>query len=126
MSKTVAVIGASKDRKKFGNKGLRAFLHRGWTVYPVNRREETIEGLQCYASILDVPGPLDRVSMYVPPSVGKTLLQDIAAKAPAELFFNPGSEDAEIVEAARTLGLRPIPECSIVNLGLTPALFGDD
>ena len=45
MTKTIAIIGASADRAKFGNKAVRAFLQQGYTVYPVNPKETRIEGL---------------------------------------------------------------------------------
>ena len=45
---TVAILGASADRSKFGNKAVRAFLARGYTVYPVNPKGGEIEGLAAY------------------------------------------------------------------------------
>ena len=123
MSKTIAIIGASKDRNKYGNKAVRAFHDGGWTVYPVNPSGGEIEGLPVYASIEDTPDPVDRVAMYVPPAVGKTLLDAIARKKPAEFFLNPGSEDAELIEKAKELGLNPIAACSIVNIGLHPGMY---
>ena len=117
---TVAVIGASNARQKFGNKAVRAYLRQGWTVYPVNPTETTVEGLKVYPTIADVPGPVDRVSMYVPPSVGITLLDAIKAKGTAELFLNPGSESDELLERATALGLDPIQACSIVDIGERP------
>ena len=106
---SVAVIGASNAPHKYGNKAVRAYLRQGWTVYPVNPNEKTIEGLTVYASLADVPGPVDRVSMYVPPSVGITLLDAIKAKAPGELFLNPGSESDELIERADRARPRPDP-----------------
>jgi len=73
-----------------------------------------------------VPGPVDRVSMYVPPAVGLVLLPEIAARNPSEFFLNPGSESPELVEAARALGLNPVLACSIVNIGLRPEQFPDE
>lgn len=124
--KTVAIIGASADRAKFGNKAVRAFLHAGWTVYPMNPKEKTIEGLACYAHLVEVPQPLRRISVYVPPAVGKKLLTDIAAMAHDELFFNPGSDGDGIIDEAKALGLAPIQACSIVNIGLRPDMFPDE
>ena len=121
--KTVAVIGASADRSKFGNKSVRAHLAQGWEVYPVNPAGGEIEGLAAYRSVEEIPVRLDRVSMYVPPSVGVKLLPVIAAAAPEELFINPGAESDELVAAARALGLDPILACSIVAIGTTPAAF---
>jgi predicted CoA-binding protein len=117
---SVAVIGASNAPHKYGNKAVRAYLRRGWTVYPVNPNEKTVEGLAVYPTIADVPGPVDRVSMYVPPEVGITLLEAIKAKGSAELWLNPGSESDALVDRATKLGLDPIQACSIVDIGERP------
>lgn len=125
MGKTIAIVGASADRRKYGNKAVRAFRDGGWTVYPVNPKEKEIEGLKCYPSLHDVPGPLDRISVYVPPAVGRTLLDDIAAKKPAEVFLNPGSADPELLREAQGKGIEVIQACSIVNIGLRPDMYPD-
>ncbi len=122
---SIAIVGASADRRKYGNKAVRAFVRGGWTVYPVNPGAAEIEGLTGYARIEDIPGPLDRVSMYVPAQVGLAMLPAIAAKKPGEFFLNPGSESPELIAAARALGLEPILACSIVNIGLRPDMFPD-
>ncbi len=66
--KTVAIIGASNDRSKYGNKAVRAYLQQGYTVYPVNLNQPEIEGLPAFKSIRDVPVRPQRISVYVPPS----------------------------------------------------------
>jgi predicted CoA-binding protein len=124
--RSIAIIGASADRRKYGNKAVRAFLKGGWTVYPVNPGEAEIEGVTAYPSIREIPEPVDRVSMYVPPAVGLAMLPAIAAKNPREFFLNPGSEGPELITAALDLGLQPILACSIVNIGLRPDMFPDD
>src|SRR5690606_32903442 len=101
MSKSIAIIGASTDRSKYGNKAVRAFVDGGWTVYPVNPSAPEIEGIKAYKSLRDIPGPVDRISMYVPPKVGLAMLDDIAATPHSELFFNPGSESPEVLDSAR-------------------------
>ncbi|MBN2307516.1 MAG: CoA-binding protein [Candidatus Hydrogenedentes bacterium] len=126
MGKAIAIVGASTDRTKYGNKAVRAFRDGGWTVYPVNPKESEIEGLQCYPSVAALPGPVDRVSMYVPARVGMRMLDDIAAARPAEFFLNPGSESPALVEQARTKGLEPVQACSIVNIGLRPDMYPDE
>ena len=118
--RTVAIVGASSAPHKFGNKAVRAFLRQGWTVYPVNPNETIIEGLRVYPSLADVPRPIDRVTMYVPPSVGSTMLDEIKRAAPKELFLNPGSDSDELVARAEALGLNPIQACSIVDIGERP------
>lgn len=118
--RTVAVVGASTDRSKFGNKAVRAYLKQGWRVYPVSPKADKIEGLAAYASVRDLPGRLDRVSVYLPPAVGMKVLDDIAAVEPGELFINPGAESEELVAKARELGLDPILACSIIDIGEEP------
>jgi predicted CoA-binding protein len=118
--RTVAIVGASSAPHKFGNKAVRAFLRQGWTVYPVNPNETIIEGLRVYPSLAEVPRPIDRVTMYVPPSVGSAMLDEIKRAAPKELFLNPGSDSEELVARAEALGLNPIQACSIVDIGERP------
>ena len=117
---SVAVIGASNARQKYGNKAVRAYLRQGWTVYPVNPNEKTVEGVPVYPTIAHIPGAVDRVTMYVPPSVGIELLDAIKAKGAKELFLNPGSESDALVTRAEALGLDPIQACSIVDIGERP------
>ena len=124
---TVAVVGASADRAKFGNKSVRAHVSQGYDVYPVNPKGGEIEGLTAYSSIEDVPvEKLDRVSVYLPPAVLLGVLDSIAAKGCDELFLNPGSESDEVVAKAEALGLNPIVACSIVDVGHSPSEFGSE
>lgn len=119
--KTVAVLGASTDRAKYGNKAVRAFLQQGFTVYPVNPKEQKIEGVPSYASIGQVPARPDMITVYLPPPLVLKLLPDIAARGCDELWLNPGTEsDAVLAEAAR-LGLNVIQACSIVGAGVSPS-----
>ncbi len=118
--KTVAIIGASNDRNKFGNKAVRAFVRQGWSVYPVNPKEAQIEGLPVFKNIRDVPVRPDRVSIYVPPKVLLTMLPDIQARGCRELWLNPGTESDDVVATAEKLGLKVMQACSIVAIGLSP------
>ena len=118
---TVAILGASTDRSKFGNKSVRAHQAKGYTVYPINPKATEIEGLKAYASLADIPaGKLDRVSVYLPPSVGIKVLPEIAARGCDELWLNPGTESDELVAEAERLGLNVIQACSIVDVGVKP------
>jgi uncharacterized protein len=116
----VAVIGASNVRSKFGNRAVRAYLRQGWTVYPVNPNEQTVEGLPAFGRITDIPGPVERASLYVPAEIGRTLLAGIKEKQVRELFVNPGAESDELLAEAERLGLEPIQACSIIDIGERP------
>src|SRR6188508_1449304 len=119
---TIAILGASADRSKFGNKAVRAFLARGYTVFPVNPKGGEVEGLPVCKSLAEIPAgvKLDRISVYLPPTVGLKALPDIAVRGTDELWLNPGSESDELVAAAEKLGLNVIQACSIVDIGMSP------
>jgi acyl-CoA synthetase (NDP forming) len=116
----VAVIGASNDRRKFGNKAVRAFLRQGYDVVPINLHEPQVEGLRAYRSVLDVPGAIDMATMYVPPELGIEIIGEIAQKGIREVWLNPGAESPALVARAQALGLSPIEACSIVGIGEVP------
>lgn len=122
--KTIAVLGASKDRTKFGNKCVRAYREAGWQVFPVNLGSaDPIEGLPTFRRLTDIPGELDRISVYLPPPVTLELLPEMEEKGAREVWLNPGSADARVLEEARRRGIPAHPGCSIVDIGMSPAQF---
>lgn len=123
MSGTIAVVGASNDRRKYGNKCVRAYVDAGWRVFPVNPGERTIEGLPAYARLDEVPKPLDRVSVYLPPAVTLRLLPEIAAAEAPDTIFNPGAADRSVLEHAKHMGLPHRSACAIVEIGSSPAAY---
>ncbi|MBW8875376.1 MAG: CoA-binding protein [Acidobacteria bacterium] len=121
--KTIAVVGASSQRRKFGNKCVRAYLAAGWQVFPVHPGETEIEGVPAYRRLADVPGELERISVYLPPAVTLELLGEIAGKGAREVWLNPGSADARVLDEARRRGVPAVPGCSIVDIGFSPSQF---
>lgn len=120
MPKVVAVIGASSDPRKFGNRAVRAFRRQGYTVVPINPNEVQVDGLKTYASVLDVPEPIDMATFYVPPEVGEKVMPEVARKKIPEVWLNPGSESDALVRLARSLNVEPIIACSIIGIGENP------
>ena len=118
--KSVAIIGASNDRSKYGNKAVRAFRQQGYAVFPVNPKDPEVEGLPAFKSISDVPERPNLVSVYVVPPVLLKLLPAIAAKGCDELWLNPGTDSEEVVATAVQLGLNVSQACSVVGIGLSP------
>jgi uncharacterized protein len=121
--KTVAVIGASPDRHKFGNKALRAFRQAGFHAIPITPNHQQVEGAPAFASVVDYPGPIDMATVYVPEEVGLEIVDGLAQKGIPEIWFNPGADAPAVVAKARALGLRPILACSIIGIGLSPSQF---
>ena len=121
--KTVAVIGASNDRAKFGNKALRAFQAEGYRVIPVNLKERTVEGLPAVRSVLDIAEAIDMATIYVPPAATLALLDELERKQVPEIWINPGAESEAVMAEARRRGLKAIFACSIVGIGRSPYHF---
>ena len=120
MPKTVAVIGASSDRRKFGNKAFRAFRDQGHTVIPVNPNERVVEGTPTVPTLVDIPGTVDMVTVYVPPEIGVRIMDDVAKKGVKEVWLNPGADGDQVIARARALGIEPIIACSMVGAGVNP------
>jgi len=126
MTRSIAVVGASADRRKFGNKCVRAYAEAGWTVYPVHPTESAVEGLTAYTSVAAIPAErLDRVSVYLAPPRLLAALADIATKPVGELWLNPGTESPEVLAEAVRLGLHAVEACSIVDIGVSPSRYPD-
>jgi predicted CoA-binding protein len=121
---TVAIIGASADRSKFGNKAVRAYAARGDTVFPVHPRESAIEGLPTYRSVLDLPAEhVDLVSIYLPPTTTLSILDEVAKISVDQVLLNPGAESPEVLARARELKLPVLVACSIIAAGYSPSEF---
>ena len=121
--RTVAVVGASSSRAKFGNKALRAFLAEGYRVLAINPNEREVEGLKTYASVLDVPGQIDMATVYVQPDITLRLLDEFERKGIAEIWVNPGAEDDAVMAEARRRKMNVYFACSIVGIGRSPSDF---
>lgn len=117
---SIAIIGASANPEKFGNKAVRAYVQQGWTVYPVNPKEPMIEGLTVYKSLREIPSKIDEASIYLAPHLVPAVLQEIANKGIKKVWLNPGTESDDAVERAEELGLEAMVGCSIVAVGVDP------
>ena len=118
--KSIAIIGASANTEKFGNKAVRAYLQQGWKVYPINPKETSIEGLPVFKSVRDIHDQVDEASIYLAPNLVPAVLQEIASKGIRRVWLNPGTESDNALERAEELGLEVIVDCSIVGIGVDP------
>lgn len=103
-----AVVGASSDRDKYGNKVLRAYQQQGQEVYPINPRADVIEGLKVYPSLGAVPVKVRGVSIITPPASTERVVEEAAAAGAELVWMQPGAESAAAIRKAETLGLKVI------------------
>lgn len=106
-----AVVGASNRRHKYGNRIYRTLREAGYRVYPVNRREPTIEGDPAYPRLTALPEPPTVVDVVVPPQEAMQVVQDALAAGAKAVWFQPGSEDPQAMRWAADHGLAVIQDC---------------
>ena len=115
-----AVVGASTDREKYGNKVLRCYVQRGKVpVYPINPKEAEVEGLAAYADLDALPEPVRGISVITPPRVTEAVVEKAAALGIRHVWMQPGAESDAAVMRAEELGLSVIAggPCLLVVLG---------
>ncbi len=118
-----AVVGASGDRSKYGNRVLRHYLERGLPVHAVNpaaaARGEGIEGQPAWPSLALLPEPVAAVSFVTPPAVTEQVVDEALRLGIEHLWMQPGAESASAIERARAQGLTVIHggPCVLVELG---------
>lgn len=114
-----AVVGASRNRDKYGNKVLRCYQQHGREVYAVNPSASEIEGATCFASVSALPADVVALSIITPPPVTERVVREAAARGIKKLWMQPGAESAQAIELAQELGLSVIAggPCLLVVLG---------
>ena len=117
---TIAIIGASSRREKYANKAVRAWQNQA-TVVPIHPTETEVEGLPALANVEKYEGEIDVASFYVPASAGLEVLESCARKGIKTVWFNPGSESAELLSKCKELGLDSEQLCTIIRGGFSPS-----
>ena len=114
-----AVVGASTNRAKFGNKVLRAYIEKGLEVYPINPRADAIEGLKAYPDLKSLPRPPRGVSIITPATITERVVVEAADAGARFVWMQPGAESPEAVRIARERGLAVIADgsCFLVETG---------
>ena len=114
-----AVVGASRDRSKYGNKVLRCYQQNGRTAYPVNPNADEIEGLACVPDLASLPNQVKAASIITPSKITEKIVEQAAEAGVQHLWMQPGAESKAAVERAAELKLQIIAggPCILVTLG---------
>lgn len=118
-AKAFAVVGASTQRHKIGNKVLRCYLQNNKTVYAVNPREVIIEGVQSFPSTLELPNTVESISIITPPVVTEIIVEQAICKGIKNIWMQPGAESDKALELCHTHQINVIAggPCILVELG---------
>ena len=103
-----AVVGASRDREKYGNKVLRAYLQGRRAVYPVNPSVDIVEGLAAFPDLASLPQPVHGLSVVTPGRVTEQVVAEAIKLGIRHVWMQPGSESDHAVELAQQAGLNLI------------------
>ena len=115
-SRVWAIVGASEDQNKFGNRIYRDLKRAGYTVYGVNPNAQTADGDPVYATIADLPELPAVIDVVVPSWVGRRIADDAAAAGVKLFWLQPGAESDELIQHAESLGLDVIHHaCAMVE-----------
>jgi predicted CoA-binding protein len=98
--RTLALVGVSRTRG-FGNTLFRHLKRKGYRVFPVNARADTVEGEPCFRRLDDLPEPVDGVVTVVPPAETKNVVEDCARLGIRHVWMQQGSESDAAVTLCR-------------------------
>lgn len=102
--KTLAIAGVSRGGKKFGNTILKEMRAKGYTLFPVHPRAESVEGLKAYPSLAALPEKVGGVIVCVPPAESVGVVRDAAAQGIRRIWLQQGAESAEAIAAGEEHG----------------------
>ena len=95
-NKAIALVGASNDPSKYGNKILLNLKSKGFNVIPINTKENEIDGSTSYKSVTDMKDCPSIINFVVPPNIGIEVTKDLVEKGYDNFWYQPGAESKEI------------------------------
>lgn len=113
-STAYAVAGASTNRDKYGNKVVRCLQQNGLTVFPINPRAETIEGLRCVAAVAELPDSVKSLSIITPPKITEQIVEQAILKGIDNIWMQPGAESAVAIKRCQEEGINVIADGSCI------------
>jgi uncharacterized protein len=107
-NKRIAVIGASRSGKKFGNAAYKELKQRGYQVYLVHPEANEIEGEPCYPNLEAVKDKVDGVLVSVPPTKGMQVLEQASQAGLRNIWIQQQGDSPEMLAAGKELGLNMV------------------
>ncbi len=116
MNKNIAILGASPKPERYSNMAQKLFVEKGYKVFPINPNYESIDSILCVRNILEINDKIDTLTIYMNPSLVEKKYDEIIAKNPARIIFNPGTESVLLKEKFEKAGIKVIEACTLVLL----------
>jgi predicted CoA-binding protein len=114
-----AVVGASRNRAKYGNKVLRAYQQNNLEVFPINPSADEVEGLRAYPDLSSLPGSVDGVSIVTPPEITRQAIEQAVQLGVKNIWLQPGAESQAAINHAERADVNLLAggPCVLVALG---------
>lgn len=110
--KELAVIGASRDEKKFGSAAMKMLLEKGYQVYPVHPQARELQGQACYSSVAELPERIQACLLVVPPPETEKLIPQLAEKGIRKIWMQQGAGSDEAIQLSQERGMETVArEC---------------
>jgi hypothetical protein len=111
----LAVVGVSRQGKKFGNLAFRELKAKGYMLFPVHPQAETVQGKRCYPSLAALPEPVDGVLVIVPPAETEKVVREAAAAGIKRVWMQQGPESPEAIRFCQENGISAVHgECILM------------
>ncbi len=114
--KVWAVVGATENPEKFGNRIYRRLKQRCYEVYAVNPMYDIVDGDPCYGSLSELPKVPEVIDMVVSPKRAIPVLEEAAKLGVRYIWFQPHTYDDEVLRITEQLGLEYVLDCVLVAL----------
>jgi predicted CoA-binding protein len=112
-----AVVGASRDKNKYGNKVFHELKDNGYKVYPVNPNARDIDGFKCYPNLKSLPEKPDVISLVVPPEITESIVKEAHKLKINKIWMQPGSESEKALDFCKKNNVKVLHGvCVIVSL----------
>ena len=92
----IAIVGASNDPEKYGNRILLDLISKGYNVAAINNKEDYIAGIKSYESVLYLKDVPSIINFVVPPKTGFKITKELVENGFDNFWYQPGAESKEI------------------------------
>jgi len=114
----LAIVGASRNKNKFGSMVYRDMKSKGYRVFAVNPNADTIDGDPVYPDLLHLPEPVGGVVFIVPPAQTEVMVRQAAEAGIGRAWLQPGAESAAAIAFCEQNGIQVVQgECIMMYAG---------
>lgn len=114
-NKSIAVVGVSRDKKKFGYAAYNGLKNKSYDVFPVNPNVDMIDSEKCYANLSSIKNKPDGVLLVVPPKQSEAVVREAADLGIKSIWFQQGSSSEAAIKFCKEKAMSVVSgECILM------------